>query len=145
MEERDLTKITSMSILKDFLSSKANLFNGVEIAMQSIVCASIKISVESVVESLVSRYESHFTKNRNLDESNALDEMTIAENGPSIFKADKILSNAMNKYWRDTSNSGKWHFVRETSTSKISDYGSSYGKTTMRLMNRPSKYPIMDL
>ena len=39
--------------------------------------------------------------------------------------------------------SGEWHFVRETSASKISDYGSSYGKTTMQLLNRPSEYLII--
>ena len=70
--------------------------------------------------------------------------MTIAENGPSIFKAGLLLSNTMSKYWKETSKPGKWHFVREPSTSRISDYGTSYGKTTMRLMIRPSKYSIVN-
>ena len=129
---RDVKKLTSMSILRDFLGSKEKLFNGAEIAMQAVICASVKISVESVVESLVSRYESHFTKSRHLEEKNALDEMMIAENGPSLFKADKVISNAMDQYWISTSNSGsgKWHFLRESSTISILDYGSNYGKTT---------------
>ena len=143
---RDVKKITSMLILRDFLDSKQKLFSGGEIAMQAVICAAVKVSVESVVESLVSRYESHFTKSRHLEEKNALDEMMIAENGPSLFKADKVITNAMEQYWKSTSDSGsgKWHFLRESSTISLLDYGSNYGKTTRRLMNQPSKYPIMD-
>ena len=50
---------------------------------------------------------------------NALDEMTIAENGPSIFKADKLLSNAMETYWRDASKSGEWHFLKKRTSQKF--------------------------
>jgi hypothetical protein len=106
------------------------------------MCASVKISVESVVESLVSRYEGHFNKNRSLEENNALDEMIIAENGPGLFQADKVIANAMNQYWKkDKSGSGRWHFVRESGSL---DYGNC-GKTTKKLLSEPSKYPIMDV
>ena len=43
--------------------------------MQGILCAAIKVSIESVVESLVSRFEKHFHKSRQLKEENALNEM----------------------------------------------------------------------
>ena len=142
---KDLKKVTSMTILQDFVKSDLKLFDGVEIALQGILCAAVKVSVESVVESLVSRYETHFNKNRNLEEHNAMDEMIIAENGPTLFKANSVLSVAMNQYWKSCSKSGKWHFIRESSTSTILDYGSTYGKTSMRLMQKPSKYPVMDL
>ena len=134
-QSANINKLSSMTIFKDFLDSTKKLFVGAEIVMQVIICPSVKISVESVVESLVSRYEGHFNKNRHLDENNALDEMMIAENGPGLFKADKVISNAMNNYWRkDKSGSGRWHFVRERSSL---DYGNC-GKTTMWLMNQPS-------
>ena len=42
-----------MSILQDFFKTELKLFEGIELAM---ACASMKISVECVVESLVSRY-----------------------------------------------------------------------------------------
>ena len=69
-------------------------------------CAAIKVSVESVFETLVSRYESHFDKNGNLNENNAMHEMTIAENGPSNFKANSVLFAAMNDDWKMTSKKG---------------------------------------
>ena len=141
VNQNDIKKLSSMSILKDFLNSK-KLFEGAEIAMQAILCASVKISVESVVESLVSRYEGHFNKNRHLAEKNALDEMMIAENGPSLFRSDTVVSNAMNRYWKSKTNSGRWHFVRESM--HVLDFGTNSGKTIMGLLNKPSKYPIMD-
>ena len=52
--------------------------------MHSICCAAIKVSVESNVESLVSRYETHFDKSRQLFEEFAMEEMMIAENGPTL-------------------------------------------------------------
>ena len=80
-----------------------DLYSGIEPTMQSIVTAAVKISVESVVESLVSRYETHIDSNRQLNVSNALEEMEIAENGPELVHADKIITSAMNKYWQDKS------------------------------------------
>ena len=109
----NIKKLTSMTIFKD-LDSKKKLFVGAGITMQVIICASVEISVESFVESLVPRYEGHFTKNRYLEENNALDEMMIAENGPSLFKPDEVISNVMSQYWKSESRSGRWNFVRES-------------------------------
>ena len=95
--------LKSMKILEDFLNTDMKLFEGVEITMQGILCAAVKISVESVVESLVSRYEKHFDKSRKLTEENALDEMEISGNGPQRFKADSLLETAMNSYWKASS------------------------------------------
>ena len=57
------------------------------------------MSVESVVESLVSRYEHHFSSSRQPLEDHALNEMLIAENGP--LDADRILEKSMDKYWKE--------------------------------------------
>ena len=106
------------------------------------MCASVKVSVESVVESLVSRYETHFHKKRGLEEKNALDEMEIAENGPSEFRAEKLLLVAMDKYWKKETNSGQWHFTQHSSQHLL-DYGF-HGKTSTKTLNQSSKYPVMD-
>ena len=90
------------------------LFQGVEITLQSICAAAIKISVESDDESLDSRYEKHFKVDRKLVEENAEFEMEISENGPLLIHADKILKKAMNKYWTNTQ-AGEWHFLRKNS------------------------------
>ena len=36
----------------------------------------------------------------------------IAENGPTIFQANSVLSAAMTNYWNENSKSGKWQFIR---------------------------------
>ena len=90
------------SLIKDFLDTDLKLFKGVEIIVQVLCAAAVKISVESDVESLVSRYEKHFKIDRQLGEENADFEMEIAENGPLLIHADNILKNAMDKYWSTT-------------------------------------------
>ena len=143
LKRKDLKAVTSLGILRDLISSDLKLYGGIQLTVQALLCASIKVSVESVVESLVSRYENHFHKNRGLKEENALDEMEIAENGPSEFRADKLLINAMDRYWKNETKSGQWHFTR-TSQQHLSDYCFPSGKATMQRLSQPSKYPIMD-
>ena len=45
---------------------------------------------------MVSGYEKHFEKTRQLTEENALGEMEIAENGTSVFRANPLLETANN-------------------------------------------------
>ena len=132
-----------MNLLQDLISSDLKLYEGVEITIQALLCASVKMSVESVVETVVSRYEKHFNKSRKLNEEQALDEMEISENGPNLFKADPLLQISMDKYWKKQTVSGKWHFVKDSSSS-IFEFGSTYGKSTLSLLKSPSKYPVMD-
>ena len=40
--------------------------------------------------------------------------MGIAENGLLLIHADRILKNAIDKYWSNTE-TGKWHFVSKGS------------------------------
>ena len=77
---------------------ESKLFTGIELTLHNITTAAVKISVESVVESLVSTYETHFDANIQLKEIHALDEMIIAENEPDIVHADKLLRSSMDKY-----------------------------------------------
>ena len=46
----------------------------------------VKYSVESSVESLISRYEVHFDKSRQLSEEKAHMEMFVSENGPILVQ-----------------------------------------------------------
>ena len=130
----------SKELIKDFLNSDLKLFKGVEICLQSICAAAVKISVESDVESLVSRYEKHFKVDRQLNEENAEDEMEIAENGPLLIHADHILKAAMHKYWRaaNPSGGGAWHFVKGRS-----DVFSAKSKVIERFRSEQSKFDFM--
>ncbi len=50
---------------RNFLSQE-ELYRGIEVTVHSINAAAVKISVESDVESLVSRYEKHLKINRQM-------------------------------------------------------------------------------
>ena len=104
--------------------------------MHAICAAAVKVSVESDVESLLSRYEKHLKADRQMNEDNAEEEMEIAENGPLLVHADNLLNQAMNKYW----NNSEWHFIKTKTegllhTSKVID----------RLKKEKSKLSFMDI
>ena len=83
----------------------------------------------------------HFDKTRQLTEENALNEMEIAENGPSIFRADRLIEKKMDNYWKGTTKKGEWHFIR---SSEIV-FSRGQGKTVSRLLKEGSKFPVMDV
>ncbi len=85
-----------MKIIQTFLNSKLNLFEGIELVMHVICAASVSMSVESVVESVVSMYENRQSKFRHLSDDRANNEMMIAVNGPYIAHSDAILEKSLN-------------------------------------------------
>ena len=94
--------ISSREIIIEFLKKDKLLYKDVEIVIHCICVGAVKVSVESVVETLVSRYEQHFTPQRqDTDESSAMEEMNIAENGPHLQHADSVIEDSMNSYWKD--------------------------------------------
>ena len=72
----------------------------------------LKLSFESNVDSLVSRYEKHLKIDRQMKEGNAEEEMDISENGPLLQNAETILNNAMNNYLKQISENGAGHYIR---------------------------------
>ena len=74
-----------------------------------------------------------------MDEENAEEEMEIAENGPLLVHADLILKKAMNRYWKDVSQNGEWHFVMMKSESLF-----KASKVMDRLKSEISKLSFMD-
>ena len=116
-------------------------FENVRVMVHVILTACVKVSVESIVESLVSRYENHFTSSRQLTEENALNEMIISENGPNLHEANGILERALNKYWSANSQNGQWHFVR--SGENIKSYLGGSSKVIGKMLSEPSKFPFM--
>ena len=123
----DLDKLTSMEIIQTFLNSKFNHFEGIELVMHAICSASVIMSVESVVESIVSMYENRQSKFRNLGEDQGNNEMMIAVNGPNIAHADHILEKSLNSYFRNQKD-GKWHFTMDQSKIKYLSLNSLTAK-----------------
>ena len=66
--------------------------------------------------------------------------MEIAENGPELVHADKILTKAMSEYWAENSVDGKWHFCHKSSD--IRTY-SNNSKVVQKLLNTKPKFPFM--
>ena len=67
--------------------------------MRATYEACVKISVESVAESVISVYNQHNSKIRNIGEENANDELCIAYNGPEIGEADEVLRDALDLHF----------------------------------------------
>ena len=64
VRNKKVENLTSKELVKEFLSTKLKLYEGVELTVHIICSAAIKVSVESDVESLVSRYEKHLKVDR---------------------------------------------------------------------------------
>ncbi|CAL4066453.1 unnamed protein product [Meganyctiphanes norvegica] len=108
--EADFNMIKNIDIIKNFFNTNEMLYEGVEFIMHAISAACVAISVESIVESVVSMYENRQTKFRNLGEDRANHEMQIGCNGPNLAKCDRLLEKAMKTYFK-THKQGKWHFT----------------------------------
>ena len=76
----------SKDLLK-LLSSSPSLYEGIELVLRAAFEASIKLSVESVAESVISVYNLHNTKLRAINEETADDELFVVYNGPEIGEA----------------------------------------------------------
>ena len=133
----DNKKLIQLLLQNDISSSFVN----VKLFIHCICCACVKVSVESVVESIVSRYEKHFDLSRQPDEEHALNEMVIAENGPLLHHADEILELAMDRYWRKNTVNGKWHFLRNTQD--IRSYTGGASKVVGKLLDQKSKLSVI--
>ena len=132
--------IDSKSVLKTILKD-SKLFDGIELTLHIICTAAVKVSVESVVESLVSRYEVHFDSKRQLSEEHALEEMEISENGPDMANADNVLASAMHKYWSVKSKDSFWHFCHKSQDMRTY---KSKSKVVDRLLKAKPKFPFMN-
>ena len=65
------------------------MYKGIEMIIHSICVSAVKVSVESVIESLTSKFEIHFNKFRNMNEDTAYNEMMVGVNGPLSVQCDK--------------------------------------------------------
>ena len=133
-KESELKETDSKDLIKLFLS-KQKLYSNIECIMQAISVACIKVSVESVAESMISKYTNHATKFRSLNEQTAEDEMMVAYNGPELNECDGILSEALDKYF----NGKPWHFI----VKKDDIFKKRQSKTITRIFKRKSKLPFL--
>ena len=114
-------------------------YEGIKLICQVIAEASLKVSVESVVESVISNYENHFHKNRNVKEDTAVNEMEIIVNGPELSKSNKILRSALEKYF-----DGKpWHFYKNRK-GLVNIMEENESAVVKRLQSQGSKFVFLE-
>ena len=138
MSQDKLNEIKSIDVIKRFLSKNEKLYEGIEFIMHSISAACVAISVESIVESVVSIYETRQTKSRTLSDDRANYEMQVCYNGPNLAKADTMLEKAMDSYFK-AHKQGKWHFTIDPNRLKY-----TVSKVVDKKMVKSSKMFFMD-
>ena len=135
--------LDSKDLIKLFLRSDKELYKGIEMIIHSICVSAVKISVESVIESLTSKFEIHFNKFRNVTEGAAYNEMMVSINGPSPAQCDKVVMAAMKQHFK-----GQYgiRFVRRTNDmiSLLNTVGvSNNSKVINRMQQEKSRLPFM--
>ena len=96
---------------------------------------------ESVLESFVTKYESHFDVRRNMSEEGANEEFEISINGPNIANCDSVIKEAMNDYW--SAKKSSWHFRKVSVIERLQNFDLE-SKVLDRLKNTPSHLPYME-
>ena len=112
--------------------------------IHSICVSAVKMSVESVVESLTSKFEIHFNKFRNVNEDTAHNEMMISVNGPSPARCDTVVMEAMKRHFKGQH--GIW-FVRRSNDISLFESDSvglcNNSKVINRMLQEKSRQPFM--
>ena len=127
-----LEKTDPKDLIKRFLVNE-DLYSGIEAVTQACVVGSIKISVESVAESMISKYNIHSSNIRGISDDVADDEMMVDYNGPDIGEADKLLMESLYLHFKNNRNGIHFH------TGNIL---RSYGKTVESILSTKSRIPL---
>ena len=77
-----------------------------------------KVSVKSVAESLIRKYNITNSLNRPMDDVSVHQEMMISCNGPDLAQCDSVVKHGLDMYFTDHNQqqNGKWHFLTQQKT-----------------------------
>ena len=131
--------IDSLDLIREFLNTKDALYCEIELIIFALCVAAVTISVESIIESYISVYESRNSKIRPITEEHAHHEMIIAINGPELCNADNVKKKSMSNYWNNQKRKDGWHFTRRSED--INCYTVS--KVVDRLSSQNPSLPFM--
>ncbi len=113
-----LKALNPKELIKKFFKPADSLFEGIEMIMQVIAVCSVKQSCESILESMVSMFEHHFNSTRNMGEDDVNEEFFIAVIGPNLTHYNRVIDEAMNKYWKGQN----CHFYRKSLSDHLKDF-----------------------
>ena len=114
----DIKEADSKQIIKTFMRTPT-LYREIDMVLQTTVIGAVKISVESVAESIISKYALHKSIIRKLNDNTANDEMFIAVNGPELGEADALLAKALD---RKLAGKSGWHFSTKQTLFRTSGF-----------------------
>ena len=80
---KEVKEVDSKELTRTFMI-KPDLYKNIKMVLQAICVGCIKLSVESVAESMISKYNIHNKELRCISEETAHLEMLVAYNGPEI-------------------------------------------------------------
>ena len=139
LSDEELKDMDSKDLIVRFFNSEDRLFSGIELVMQAIAVACIKVSVESIAESFISEYNRRNDKLRTLSEDAAHFEMEIAKNGPVMAECDAVVRESLNLYFGSKSKSKKWNFITKSGAVD----GKLLGKRVSKILGQSSRFPFM--
>ena len=102
LERKIQQHMAAKSLISHFLNSTPKLNIDVEVSMHDVCVASLLISVESVVESMVSSYKHRFNEQWNLLDENENDEMDICVNEPKHNRCDSVVKKALDRHFSNS-------------------------------------------
>ena len=113
---KEIKELDSKELTRTFMI-KPDLYRNIEMVLQAICVGCIKLSVESVAESMISKYNIHNNELRCISEETVHLEMCLAYNGSEIGDSDKLLSEALTEHFMPKG----WHFFK-TPNALYSDF-----------------------
>ena len=125
-------KVDPKQILVQLFDEKENHYQDIQLILHIASCAATKSSVESVMESIVSSYEYASDSRKGFKEESINDVFEIISNGPSPTNCDKIVTTALDNYFKKQ----KWHFITDRVFKK--------SETILRLEQQRSSLPFME-
>ena len=140
IKNKKAENLDSKELIKMFLNDERKIYKEIEIIIYCICASAVKLSVESAIESLTSKFEIHFNKFRNVKEETAHNEMMISVNGPLPSRCDQVVMTAMKMHFRGQNGI---HFVKKGVETKFFD-ASGVSKVISRMMRRNSRLPFME-
>ena len=98
LSRKEVKELDSEDLSRTFMI-KPDPYRNIEMFLPSICVGCIKLSVESVAESMISKYNIHNNELRCISEETAQLEMLVAYNGPEIEESDKLLGEALTEHF----------------------------------------------
>ena len=111
MTNDQIKKTDSKELIKRFLKTDLYLYKDIEMIMAAAVVGCIKLGLESIAESMISKYNIHSSYIRPITDDSVHNEIVIDCNGLSVNEADNILSEAASYYFSQQKSKNDWNFV----------------------------------